>query len=279
MLRATEGIVLTSVPYGEADSIVTFFTSEYGLLKVFAKSPRKTKSRFGSALEPLTHDRIAFWGKENTALPRLTQADIIYPHQRLREEFVCYLKVSELVEMTIGLLPEMEPHGELFSILLKALKQLETDRLSYRRYLFYKVKLLSLSGFLPRLSGCARCGKSGSSFYFQDGSIICDGCLGSKGFTYRVELSLGAISVFERIRLWQWDMLDRLVPSQRLVDELERMLNLHIRYTIDKDIKTNTFITATRCGRGGGRREERREEERRGGSASPQTPPQGDSSP
>ncbi|MBF0539299.1 MAG: DNA repair protein RecO [Nitrospirae bacterium] len=245
MLHRTEGIVLNSLPYGEADAIVSFFTSDYGVVRVFAKGPRKTKSRFGSALEPLTHSRMAFWGREHTTLPRLTQADIIYPHQKLREEFGCFLRVSEIVEMTLGLLPEMAPHRELFDIMLKALRLIETDRLAYRGYLFYKVKLLSLSGFLPRLSGCARCGRSGSSFYFQDGSIVCRSCLdGNEVGNSRVELSLGAISVYEKIRLWRWEMLGRLVPSQRLVQELERMLNLHIRFTIDKDIKTNSFIIA-----------------------------------
>ncbi|MES0337250.1 MAG: DNA repair protein RecO [Candidatus Magnetobacterium sp. LHC-1] len=253
MLHRTEGIVLNSFPYGEADAIVSFFTSDYGVVRVFAKGPRKTKSRFGSALEPLTHNRMAFWGREHATLPRLTQADIIYPHQKLREEFGRFQRVSEIVEMTLGLIPEMAPHRELFDIMLNALRLIETDRLPYRVYLFYKVKLLTLSGFLPRLSGCARCGRTGTSFYFHDGSIVCGGCLGSMGRgdaggdrsgggSPKVELSMGAISVYEKIRQWRWEMLGRLMPSPQLAQELERMLNLHIRFTIDKDIKTNSFL-------------------------------------
>ncbi|KJU85595.1 Recombination protein O, RecO, partial [Candidatus Magnetobacterium bavaricum] len=102
MLHRTEGIVLNSFPYGEADLIVSFFTIDHGVVRVFAKGPRKTKSRFGSALEPLTYSRMAFWARENTTLPRLTQADIIYPYQKLKEEFGCFQRVSELVEMTLG---------------------------------------------------------------------------------------------------------------------------------------------------------------------------------
>ena len=79
MLHRTEGIVLKGAPYGEADLIVAFLTLDFGLMSAFAKSPRKTKSRFGSSLEPLTHSKIAFWGKEDSKLPRLTQADIIEP--------------------------------------------------------------------------------------------------------------------------------------------------------------------------------------------------------
>jgi len=63
MLKRTEGIVLKTNPFGEADLIVTCLSKDYGILKTFAKSPRKIKSRFGSSLEPLTHSKISFWGK------------------------------------------------------------------------------------------------------------------------------------------------------------------------------------------------------------------------
>ncbi len=54
MLKRTEGIVLRTIPFGEADLIVTYLTPDFGIIKLFAKSPRKTKSRFGSSLEPLS---------------------------------------------------------------------------------------------------------------------------------------------------------------------------------------------------------------------------------
>jgi DNA repair protein RecO (recombination protein O) len=47
MLHRTEGIVLKTTPFGEADLIVTYLTRDCGILKTFAKSPRKIKSRFG----------------------------------------------------------------------------------------------------------------------------------------------------------------------------------------------------------------------------------------
>ena len=79
MLQRTEGIVLRTFPFGEADLIVTYLTPDFGLIKLFAKSPRKFKSRFGSSLEPLTHSKISFWGKEDAPLPKLTQSDIMQP--------------------------------------------------------------------------------------------------------------------------------------------------------------------------------------------------------
>ncbi|NTU43809.1 MAG: DNA repair protein RecO, partial [Nitrospirales bacterium] len=127
MLKRAEGIVLRSFSFGEADLIVTYLTRDHRLMKIFAKSPRKTKSRFGSSLEPLTYASIAFLGKEDSPLPRLTQSDIIRSFQPLREDFRRLLRVTEIIDMTIRFLPEREPNAEAFSLLLHTLLRLSSD--------------------------------------------------------------------------------------------------------------------------------------------------------
>ncbi len=84
----------------KADLLVTYLTPDLGVRKAFAKSARKVKSRFGSSLEPLTHSRITFLGKEDAELPRLTQSDILRPHQGLREGLACFAMASEMVDFT-----------------------------------------------------------------------------------------------------------------------------------------------------------------------------------
>ena len=60
MLQRTEGIVLRTTPYGEADLIVTYLTKDHGIIKVFAKSPRKIKSRFGIPNGIIINDNLKF---------------------------------------------------------------------------------------------------------------------------------------------------------------------------------------------------------------------------
>jgi DNA repair protein RecO (recombination protein O) len=129
MLHRTEGIVLRTFLFGEADLIVTYLTPAFGLLNLFAKSPRKIKSRFGSSLEPLTHSRISFWGKEDASLPRLTQSDIIRPFQSLRDNLHCFLRVQEIIELTLSFLPERDINKKVYHLLLKTLHDIE-DNLS-----------------------------------------------------------------------------------------------------------------------------------------------------
>jgi DNA repair protein RecO (recombination protein O) len=242
MLKRTEAIVLKTSPFSEADLIVTALTREYGMVKTFAKSTRKTKSRFGSSLEPLTYSRISFWGKEDANLPRLTQSDIIKPFQSIRDRIDCFFRVMESVELTLNLLPEREPHRNVFDLLISVLAMIESDNGSDRallKTLLYKIRFLDMMGYGPRLEGCARCGRSGYNFYISHGSIICGVC--AKGMDTPMRLSPGVIRSYETLRGWDIAKIDRIKLSGRLLSELSGMLDTHIEYTTAKPLKTKSF--------------------------------------
>jgi len=239
VLRRTEGIVLRTTPFGEADLIVTYLTYDFGLIKTFAKSPRKIKSRFGSSLEPLTYSKISFWGKEDANLPRLTQADIILPFNSIRERLDCFLKATEIIELTLNLLPEHEANKKIFGLFLDILKVMEKDCTALLTVILYKVKFLDLAGYAPRLDGCARCGKSGFSFYVSHGAILCENCAG--GTDSHVKLSQGSIKFYESLRKWDSSLAERIKPSGSLFLELSNMLDDHIRYTLPKPLRSTAF--------------------------------------
>jgi DNA repair protein RecO (recombination protein O) len=239
MLHRTEGIVLKTFPYGEADLIITHLTGEYGLLKTFAKSPRKIKSRFGSSLEPLTHARIAFWGKEDAALPRLTQSDIINSFHAVRSSLKCFLRVCELIELTLHFVPERDANKKAYALLIETLRALEGDCEARLLPLYYKLRLLEVTGFLPRLQSCGRCGKKGDVFYLSHGSVLCEGC--ATGHESSLGLSQGAISLSATLLGWDPAKLNRLRPSESLAIELSKVLDEHVRYVTEKNLKARTF--------------------------------------
>jgi DNA repair protein RecO (recombination protein O) len=239
MLHRTEGIVLKTVPFGEADLIVTYLTHDYGIIRAFAKSPRKIKSRFGSSLEPFTHANIAFWGKEDAPLPRLTQADIIYPFDSLRSTLKCFLKVSEMTELTLHFVPERESNGKVYSLFLDTLRTAEADCEASLLPLYYKLRLLEIVGYLPRLSGCGRCGRSGETFYLSHGTVLCEAC--ADGHKPSLRLSPGMISLYMSLREWASVKLQRLKPSEDLVSGLSKVLDEHIRYIMERNLRTTKF--------------------------------------
>ncbi len=239
MLRSTEGIVLRTNTFGEADLIVTYLTSDHGIVKAFAKSPRKIKSRFGSSLEPLTCSKISFWGKEDAALPRLTQSDIIYSFDTIRSSLHCYLRASEVVELILHLLPERDVSRNAYVLLMTMLRSLEKECGNQLLILYYKIKLLKLAGYLPKLDGCGRCGGAGVSFYLSHGTVLCDRCSGGNGAAFL--LSCGAISLFTNLLEWTSSKIGRIRPSERQLSELSRLIDEHVRQVTERDLRTKAF--------------------------------------
>ncbi|MBF0473892.1 MAG: DNA repair protein RecO, partial [Nitrospirae bacterium] len=233
--------ILKSFPLGEADLIVTIYTLDYGLVRVFAKSPRKTKSRFGSSLEPFSYNKITFLGNEDNHLPRLIQADIIYPFQSLRDNLKCYIKSTEILEVTLNLQPERLIVKELFYILLDTLKKLDSECNTNRWNLFYKIKLLKYSGLAPELSGCVICNCAGRTFYIHEGAVICEDCFIKGDYPRKISLSQGAINLYITILKWNWDNLHRIKPSDILNSELNNMIDRHIEYRSERNLKTKWF--------------------------------------
>jgi len=263
MLKRTEGVVLKTVPFGEADLIVTYLTPDFGLLKLFAKSPRKIRSRFGSSLEPLTHAKISFWGKDDTNLPKLTQSDIVHSFHRIRDTLPCFLKVSEIVEVTLHFVPERDMNKKVYSLIVQTLQMLEknlfltsarqsTDATSVKKegrersfhddllITHYKVKFLKYLGYSPKLDACGRCGNNGYLFYVSSGSIMCDSC--SKNIEKPLRLSPPVIRFYTDLLTWEPQKLQRLKPSEQLLSELSVIINRHIQYMLSKPLKSESFI-------------------------------------
>ncbi len=245
MLSRTEGIVLRSSVYGEADLIVTYLTRDFGLLKAFAKSPRKTKSRFGSSLEPLTYSKLSFIGKEDASLPRLTQSDIIVPFHELRDDYKSFVRLAEILELMIHFLPEREPNGSMFALLLKMLSRLRPGDHNALYFLFCKIRFLSVAGYLPRLEACGRCGNrisghADSRFYLSHGALICDSCRNDGAES--IPLSRSALKFYGSILQWRFANIDRVKAPQPLIAEISNIVDSHIRYILARPLKSAAFV-------------------------------------
>ena len=80
----SKGIVLRSIRYGEADRILDLYTRDAGLVSIIAKGIRRTKSRFGGRLEPLSC--VDFLAYEGRTLDTVTQVEVLRSFQGVRED-------------------------------------------------------------------------------------------------------------------------------------------------------------------------------------------------
>ena len=163
----TEAVVLRSFRLGEADRVLHLYTLERGRVGAVAKGVRRTKSRFGARLEPLSHvETILHQGKGE--LQTVTSVDLVRSHRAARED--SYRLGVGLVglEAMLRLFAEPEPNQRAFEALIKFLDLLDAteSRVPGRPpldplVLGFQLKLLWLSGYLPHLTSCAECGGAG----------------------------------------------------------------------------------------------------------------------
>jgi len=173
-LYKEQGIVLRAIKLGESDKIVSILTQGSGKIRAVAKGIRRTNSKFGARLEPLTHVSLLLYQGRN--LDTVTQAEIISPFRRIRGDFELIAAAETMLEATDKVAEEHERNVRLFLLLLSGLRALDERPLDAEAVAeSYLLKLLSLSGFHPSFSACAVCGTPGPHGWFSagQGGIVC----------------------------------------------------------------------------------------------------------
>jgi DNA repair protein RecO (recombination protein O) len=176
----TEAIVLRSMRFSEADRILHLYTANRGRIGAIAKGIRKTKSRFGARLEPLSHVELMLH-EGGGELQTITGVELLRSHHATRED-IYRLNVGMIgAEAMLRLFGEPEANERAFGALARFLDLLdETPRAETRPavdplVLSFQLKLLWLAGYLPHLTSCVECGSNGAlvGFSARSGGAVC----------------------------------------------------------------------------------------------------------
>ena len=175
----TEGIVLRSIRYAEADRVLHLYTPDRGRISAIAKGVRKTRSRFGGRLEPFfSLNLILHEGRSD--LMTVTGAETIAAHPRLREHGGALEGAARACEAVARVFGEGDPHPGVYHLLANELALLDRDpeRATRANALAFRLKLLLAAGFAPQLAGCASCGEREHLVGFSGaaGGVVCGAC-------------------------------------------------------------------------------------------------------
>ncbi|MFV1999417.1 MAG: DNA repair protein RecO [Acidimicrobiia bacterium] len=175
-IRNDQGIVLRGYPFGESHRVVVILSPNNGKLRTVAKGVRKTKSRFGGRLEPLTHvDLILYEGKN---LDTITQVSIINAFPHLRNDLDRVLAAGTMVEIVDAVVQEDEPSQRMFLLLQRGLTVLDHGPPHPDLVTAFLLKAAAIIGVAPSLDSCAGCGATADlrRFSFAAGGSLCEGC-------------------------------------------------------------------------------------------------------
>lgn len=146
-LFKSEGVVLSSKNFGEADKIHTLYTDKFGRLSVISKGVRKLSSRKRGSLEVFNH--IRFQAVHTQGMPVITEVEVVNDYEKVRKSLKKISVAYFFTDVVSKITRDDEPNGELFYLLNKYLSRLENaNQLKELRYNFIK-STLSLLGFWP----------------------------------------------------------------------------------------------------------------------------------
>jgi DNA repair protein RecO (recombination protein O) len=173
----SRGVVLRRFKSGEADRILLIFTRDLGTLKAVARSVRRTSSKLAGHLEPLQEAEISL-AKGRGEFWTVTGAKLL----SRRELGLTGLGfAARAVELTEALLPEGEPHPEIYDRLSELLQGLG-EGAGVRELLAYELGLFRLAGLLPVFDRCVVCGEpltATLAFSAERGGVSHRSCLGA----------------------------------------------------------------------------------------------------
>jgi len=174
-LYRDEAVVLRTMRLGEADRIVALLTRDHGKVRAVAKGVRRTTSKFGGRLEPMSHVALLCWkGRE---LDIVNQAEVLDSFRRVREDLSRVTKAFTVLEVADQLAQEHLPAPRLYQMLVGALRALEQAD-SPLLVPGFLLKALVLEGSAPMVDACASCGFEGElvAFDLTQGGALCREC-------------------------------------------------------------------------------------------------------
>jgi DNA repair protein RecO (recombination protein O) len=172
-LYRDRGVVLRTYKLGEADRIVVVLTRSHGKVRAVAKGVRKTKSRFGGRLEPVSHvDLLLYEGRGD--LDIVSQAETVDAFRPLRDDLDRLGRAVSMLEAADQLGLEREANPRLYDMLVGALRTL-SERDAPLVVPGFLLKALALEGFRPQVEACVACGDEGPlvSWAVEEGGLRC----------------------------------------------------------------------------------------------------------
>ena len=196
-LYRDRGVVLRTYRLGEADRIVVLLTERHGKVRAVAKGVRKTTSKFGARLEPLTQVDLLLW-QGRSDLEIVNQVEVLNAFRAVREDLTRLPRGMALLEVADQIAQERHPDPRLYAMVVGALRALADGADPTLLAPSFFLKALVHEGAGPVLDECASCGEPDGAVELVAFDLVAGGTLCRAHRSGR-PLSPGALALVRRI--------------------------------------------------------------------------------
>jgi DNA repair protein RecO (recombination protein O) len=239
----SEAIILQTYPLGEADRLVSFLSRSMGRVRGVASGARRTKSRFGSTLERLSHIHIWFYERQNRELVRINQCELVESFLDAFRDYGSGVALAVLSEVTETVLPDHEPADANFRLLLLTAQTIKKTGKPELPLAYFALWTVRLGGWLPPLDSCARCGRAldpkEAAYFSPSASAISCGKCRRPGMR---TISPVALAAARKMLVERLDKLtEEMIPTRAARELSDVMLDV-IEHQIDRKLASRELL-------------------------------------
>ncbi len=211
--KKTEGILLSASTYLERQKILKVFTSQEGLITLFAK-----KTSFASLYSPFL---IGEWVYEQktTDLYLLKDASLIQDLSDLRQNYAALLSAGKIAQNLLKSQLNGKPSPLLYALTAKYFEKLQTFPKPENLAASFDLKLLLHEGLLNLQETCSSC--TSFATHLNEGESVCSmhRTAGSIGFSKEEWQSLYALACSRR-----FEDLEKIILTENLKEKIRDVL-------------------------------------------------------
>jgi DNA repair protein RecO (recombination protein O) len=156
----SDALVLRTYKLGETSKVVVLLTRERGKVRAVARGARGARSRYQSALEPLSEVRASLYGRQGAELLRLGGCELVrsaFPAgARGLETALCLSYFAELLD---AFAQEGEADDAVYRLAVAVVRAAEEGISGMLLSRYLEAWLLRLHGVYPPLDRCAGCAR------------------------------------------------------------------------------------------------------------------------
>jgi DNA repair protein RecO (recombination protein O) len=194
--------VLGTSELGEADLIVTLLAEHHGRVRGVGASARKSRRRFGGALQPMTRVAASWVEREGRDLHRIESLEPVRSFAAMQSDPACQAACAVLSEITAAIVRDEQPEAATFRLLGAVLEALEGGLHPWLAVRYAEYWTLKLHGVLPDLAHCCVCGEpfaaSGLRIAVGGSGFLCKRCPKPQGAVVVRSGDLAALAAIDK---------------------------------------------------------------------------------
>lgn len=234
-----QGIVLRTWKLGETDRILNLLSQGRGKVRAVAKGIRRPGSKFGGRLEPYSHVDLQLYEGRN--LDIVTQAELIAPHARVREDYGLSASAATMAELADLAAQEGERDNSLFLLVRAGLQALDAEPRDPSVFVdAFLLRFAGVAGFPVVTSVCARCRAAGPHRFLSvsGGGALCSSCAprGTKA------VSDGAMELVGLLAGRQWTALARIGASAEDRATAASYARAYVEHHLDRRMRSYELV-------------------------------------